>query len=72
MGAWFMVDNGYLSWPRTIPTIKDGVNYKYIRFSERLESIRKDVECTFGIMKDRFCMLQNGIILRSIKKCDQV
>ena len=43
VGAWFMVDNGYLSWSCTVPPIKDGVTYKYIRFSEWLESMRKDV-----------------------------
>ena len=31
-GVWFMVDNGYLNWSCTIPPIKDGVTYKFIRF----------------------------------------
>ena len=70
-GAWFMVDNGYLSWSCTVPPIKDGVSYEHIRFSEWLESMRKDVECTFGIMKGRFCILRNGFRFHSIKKCDQ-
>ena len=34
--------------------------------------MRKDVECTFGIMKGRFPMLRTGIRLRSLKKVDQI
>ena len=34
--------------------------------------MRKDVECTFGILKGRFCILRYGIQLRSIKKCDEI
>ena len=67
-----MVDNGYLTWSTTIPPIKNAVTYKSIRFSEWLESMRKDVECTFGILKGRFCILRYGIRLRSIKKCDEI
>ena len=50
-GVWFMVDNGYLAWSSTIPPMKHAVIYKCIPFSEWLESMRKYVECTFGIMK---------------------
>jgi hypothetical protein len=49
-GAWLLVDNGYLSWPTTVPPFKRTIHHKVIRFSQWLESIRKDVECTFGIM----------------------
>ena len=71
-GVWFMVDNGYLSWSNTVPPLKDGLTYQQIRFSEWLESMRKDVECTFGILKDRFPVLRYGVRLRSIEKCDQL
>ena len=71
-GIWFMVDNGYLSWSCTVPPFKDGVTYEYIRFSEWLESMRKDVECTFGIMKGRFSILRYGLRVHSIKKCDEI
>ena len=71
-GVWFMVDNGYLAWSCTVPPIKNGITYDEIRFSQWLESMRKDVECTFGILKGRFCILRYGIRLQSIEKCDQV
>ena len=52
--VWFMVDNGYLSWSFTVPPSSNGKSDDIIRFSEWLGSIRKDIECTFGIMKGRF------------------
>ena len=50
-GVWFMVDNEYISWSCTVPPSSNGTTYEIIRFSEWLESIKKDVECAFGIMK---------------------
>ena len=71
-GVWFTVENGYLSWSCIVPPINNRVTYKYVKFSEWLESLRKDLECTFGIMKGRFCILRYGTRLCSLRKCDQV
>ena len=71
-GVWFMVDNGYLDWSCTIPPVKNATSYQTIRFSEWLESMRKDVECTFGILKQRFSILRHGVRLGSIKNVDQI
>ena len=71
-GAWFIVDNGYLNWSTTVPPMKHPITYEEIRFSEWLESMRKDVECTFGILKQRFTVLKHGIRLNSIANCDKV
>ena len=71
-GAWFIVDNGYLDWSCTVPPMKHPTTYEEIRFSEWIESMRKDIECTFGILKHRFAILKNGIRLGSISQCDQV
>jgi hypothetical protein len=60
-GAWLIVDNGYLNWPTTVPPMKTPCSWTNIRFSQWLESIRKDVECTFGILKGRFRILKTGI-----------
>ena len=67
-----MVNNGFLSWSCTAPPIKDGTTYPGIRFSEWLESMRKDVECAFGIMKGRFTILRYGTCFKSITRCDQL
>ena len=50
-GAWLLVDNGYLSWSVTIPPFKTTFDTNEIQWSKWLESMRKDVECTFGILK---------------------
>ena len=70
-GVWFIVDNGYLAWSCTVPPSGNGTTYEVIIFSEWLESMRKDVECTFGIMKGRFALLRYGLRFQSIKRCDQ-
>ena len=71
-GVWFMVDNGYLDWSCTVPPVKDATTYQTIRFSEWLESMRKDVECTFGILKQRFSILRHGVRLSHIKNVDEI
>ena len=71
-GGWLMVDNGYLDWSCTIPPMKRSLSYKFIRFSEWLESMRKNVECTFGIMKRRFGILKSGIRLFEVESCDEL
>jgi len=53
-GVWIMVDNGYLAWPTTVPPIKIPADFYELRWSKWLESLRKDVECTFGILKGRY------------------
>ena len=59
-GAWIMVDNGYLSWSCTVPPMKQAHQFSDIRWSKWMESMRKDVECTFGIMKGRWRILKTG------------
>ena len=42
------------------------------RFSEWLESVRKDIECTFGILNQRFRILKTGIRVHSIALVDKI
>jgi DDE superfamily endonuclease len=71
-GAWLLVDNGYLRWPTTVPPFKESIHYDEIRFSQWLESMRKDVECTFGIMKGRFRILKTGVRLHGVEATDKI
>mmetsp|Transcript_9996 Transcript_9996/g.20675 ORF Transcript_9996/g.20675 Transcript_9996/m.20675 type:complete len:554 (-) Transcript_9996:27-1688(-) len=71
-GVWLIVDNGYIHWPTCIPPFKQWETIKQRRFSEWLESMRKDVECTFGIMKGRFRLLKAGIRLHGVEACDKI
>ncbi|KAL9182591.1 hypothetical protein ACHAXT_013243 [Thalassiosira profunda] len=41
-------------------------------FSSHLESIRKDVECVFGILKKRWKILEYGIRFRDIEVVEKV
>ena len=71
-GGWLLVDNGYLPWPAMVPPSKLPMTFAELRFSKWVESLRKDVECTFGIMKGRFRVLKTGIPLHGIEVCDRV
>jgi len=71
-GVWFLCDNGYLNWGITIPPFKNSTDYREIRFSEWLESMRKDVECCFGIMKGRWRCLKTGIRLHGVDAGDKI
>ena len=71
-GVWILVDNGYLDWPTTVPPIKRTFDQREIRWSQWLESMRKDVECTFGILKGRWRILKAGVRLHSADAVDRV
>ncbi len=60
-GAYLIVDNGYLNWPCTVPPFGESNNIDKIRWSKWLESMRKYVECTFGILKGRWRILKSGV-----------
>jgi hypothetical protein len=57
-GAYLIVDNGYLNWSCTVPPFGVTNNVDEIRWSKWVESMRKDVECTFGILKRRWRILK--------------
>lgn len=48
------------------------LNEESLQFSKQLESIRKDVECTFGILKKRFNILKNTMNYHSKEKIDNI
>ena len=41
-------------------------------FSSNLEGVRKDVECTFGILKKRWRVLNNGFFHREMEICSKI
>ena len=42
------------------------------QWNKNIESIRKDVECTFGILKKRFAILKCGFRQHKIHKCGDI
>lgn len=71
-GLWFLVDNGYMPISVLIPPFKHCAFYDEERWSKMAESLRKDVECTFGILKGRWRILKTGIRLRSLAVVDNI
>lgn len=71
-GAWLISDNGYLNWSTTIPPLKDYATLDEQLWSKWVESIRKDVECVFGILKGRFRVLKAGIFLHKTDAADAI
>jgi hypothetical protein len=71
-GVYVIVDNGYLQWLCTVPPFTVTSDMDEIRWSKWLESMRKDVECTFGILKGRWCILKSGICLQGVDAVDKI
>lgn len=60
-GGYFLVDGGYNKYPYLIDPLQTTCRYDERVWSEWLESVRKDVECTFGMLKNRFRYFLNPI-----------
>jgi len=72
-GAWVLSDNGYHpAWSCCIPPFKRPKFKTEARFSEWLESMRKDVECFFGLLKGRFRILKTGVRMQGVAVCDAI
>jgi hypothetical protein len=72
-GVYFICDGGYLRWPTLIcPYAGDSVHGRRGYFNTNLELIRKDVECTFGILKKRWRILDYGFNYYSMKDCEKI
>ena len=63
-GAYLITDNGYLLYRCLQSPIKCALTQDEQYFSVRLESVRKGVECTFGILKARFRLLWSKILFQ--------
>ena len=71
-GMYLICDNGYLRWPASICPYEGATNSTLEGyFSTNLESVHKDVECTFGILKKRWKILHNGVMYWDISVCEK-
>lgn len=71
-GVNVICDNGYLDWSCTVPPFAMTSMQDGIRWSKWMESIRKDVDCTFGILQGRWRILKAGVRLWGVLKADGV
>ena len=72
-GLYLICDGGYLRWRTLICPYqysREGTQQGY--FSANLESVRKDVECTFGILKKRWRILEYGLHYRDHDRCEKI
>ena len=60
-GFFLICDGGYHMWRCLQCPLKFSTVQEELRWSKWVESLRKDVECTFGILKGRFRILKCGI-----------
>mmetsp|Transcript_31718 Transcript_31718/g.43515 ORF Transcript_31718/g.43515 Transcript_31718/m.43515 type:complete len:434 (-) Transcript_31718:776-2077(-) len=59
-GAYLLVDGGYPKCFSLVdPSLQD-FTHSSMMWSEWLESLRKDVECCFGVLKQRFRFIKNA------------
>ena len=72
-GVYLICNGSYLRWPILICPFKhSGPASQEGYFSSTLESVRKDVECTFGILKNRWKILEYGIWFEEIEVVERV
>ena len=63
-------DGGYLDWPCMIAGFSCSSVRKEYKFSDWIASVRKDVECFFGILKQRFRWFKCPICIRKKEDVD--
>lgn len=73
-GAWILCDGGYHRWIRTMAGWKqdEAPSLMLARCGKRMESIRKDSECTYGIIKKRHRILKVPSLLHRSQDIDNV
>jgi hypothetical protein len=74
-GVYLLSDNGYHKWrilQMPEKRVADTASMYYLKWSKRLESLRKDVECFFGALKVRFLILNGHIRVQKIKTVDNI
>ena len=67
LGAYLICDNGY----KDLPTLQRPIRHALPgsidqAWVDHVESMRKDVECTFGVNKKMFAILKHGIFIRDV------
>ena len=71
-GLYLIVDGGYHKWRCLQCPLKHTSIPKDALWSKWVESVRKDVECVFGILKDRFRCLKLPIYLHDENVIDNM
>ena len=70
--AYFFARFLTCQWASMMCTIKHARSMEEIAWSKRLESVHKDVECFFGVLKGRFRILKLPILCKEMEDIDNV
>jgi len=71
-GAYIICDNGYHKWACLMEPSKQSSTQEEHQWSEMIESLRKDIECFFGILKQIFAILKYGCRLQNLDEVDNI
>ncbi len=66
------MDNDYLNWTCMVSPFGVTNDVDEIRWSKWLESMCKDVECTFGILKGRWRILKAGVQIHGVNSVNYI
>ena len=71
-GAYNLCDNGYHKWSTMMEPSKRPADENDYNWTEMLESLRKDVECLFGELKQEFAILKYGSRFNDLSLMDNI
>lgn len=71
-GPYAIVDGGYHKWRHLMSASRLISDADFVAWRERLESIRKDIECAFGILKGRWRVLKLPMRLHTKEQIDNI
>ena len=71
-GPYLITDTGYLKQNCFICPMSHRVDRPAVLFSEFMESTRKDVECTFGQLKNRWRILKRALEMKNLHEIDML
>ncbi len=71
-GLYLLCDGRYHKWRCLQCPLKHTANLGAARWSCHLESVRKDVEGLFGILKQRFRILKNAVEIHDQEDIDNI
>ena len=63
-GKYLICDGGFLRWPCLVCGVNDASHPGLMELTKVIATVRKDIECVFGIMKKRFEWLKRWSTLR--------
>jgi len=69
-GLYAIVDNGFHQWRCLQAPFKHAHTEDALMWAKRMESVRKDSECTFGTMKNRFRVLRLPFLCNNLERVD--